>query len=61
MPIVEIHLLEGRTIEQKREIAQKITEIISNVAKTKKEDVEVIFSEMKKENFSKGGTLTIDK
>ncbi len=61
MPIVQIHMLEGRTIEQKREIAQKVTEVISHVAKTKKEDVEVIFSEMKKENFSKGGTLAADR
>jgi len=61
MPIVQIHLIKGRSIEQKREMAQKITEIISSVAKTEKEDVEIIFSEIEKEDFSKGGTLAIDK
>jgi len=61
MPIVTIKLVEGRTIEQKRQIAKKITETITEVANVKPEAVEIIFEEMKKENFAKAGHLLIDK
>lgn len=61
MPIVTIKLVEGRTIEQKRQIAKKITETITEVVDVKPEAVEIIFEEMKKENFAKAGKLLIDK
>ncbi|MBN1298408.1 MAG: tautomerase family protein [Actinobacteria bacterium] len=60
MPIVTIDLLEGRTVQQKRELAEKITAIISEVAEVKPEVVWIKINEMKKENFSTGGTLKID-
>ena len=43
MPIVTIELIEGRTVDQKREMAKKITDVIKEVAKVKEESVEIIF------------------
>jgi 4-oxalocrotonate tautomerase len=60
MPIVTIELIEGRSIEQKREMAKKITETITEITKIPQEAVEIIFNDMKKENYSKGGLLAID-
>jgi len=60
MPIVTIELIEGRSVEQKREMAKKITETITEITKIPKDAVEIIFKDMKKENYSKGGLLAID-
>jgi 4-oxalocrotonate tautomerase len=60
MPIVTIELIEGRSVEQKREMAKKITETITEITKIPKDAVEIIFNDMKKENYSKGGLLAID-
>ncbi len=61
MPIVTIELLEGRNIEQKREIAKKITEVFTEVIKVNPETVQIIFHNMKKEDYALGGKLFIDK
>lgn len=60
MPIVTIDLIEGRTVDQKREMAKQITETIKNVTRIPEDLVEVIFRDIKKENYSKGGKLFID-
>lgn len=60
MPIVTIELIEGRSVEQKREMAKKITETIVEITKIQQDAVEIIFHDMKKENYSKGGLLAID-
>ena len=61
MPIVSINIIEGRTIDQKREMAKKITQVIAEVANTQPEKVEIIFNDIKEENYSKGGNLYIDR
>ena len=43
MPIVSIELIEGRSVDQKREMAKKITEAIVEITKVPQEAVEVIF------------------
>jgi len=60
MPVVTIELIEGRTIDQKREMAKRITDVITEVAKVKEDAVEIIFHDMKKENYSKAGKLALD-
>ncbi len=60
MPFVSIDMLEGRTLEQKREIVRRVTDVISEVAGVKPADVWIKFNEMKKEDFSTGGKLYID-
>lgn len=61
MPIVSIELIEGRTVEQKREMAKKITDTITEVTGVAPDAVLIIFNEMKKENFAKAGKLYCDK
>ena len=61
MSIVNIELIEGRTVDRKREIAKQITETIKNVIKVSDDTIEIIFHDMKKENYAKGGKLFIDK
>lgn len=60
MPIINIELLKGRTVEQKREIAKEITESVSRIAKTPKENVKIIFRDMETYDFAQAGELTSD-
>ena len=61
MPIVQIHLLEGRDVEKKRNIVKKVTEAICETANVPPEQVRVILSEMAFENYSVAGVLKADQ
>jgi 4-oxalocrotonate tautomerase len=61
MPIVQITMLEGRTAEQKRKIAKRITDALVEEAGTRREGITVAFHEVSKESYASGGELMIDK
>ena len=55
MPICQIYLLEGRTIEQNRLLIEKVTLAMHESIGAKPETVRVILTEMPKEHFGIGG------
>ena len=57
MPIVTVEWYEGRSPEQKKEIAEKITDAISDVGKTPREQVWVKFVDSPKSEWSIGGEI----
>jgi 4-oxalocrotonate tautomerase len=61
MPTVQIDFAEGRTIEQKRELAIKVTQAICETANCPAEAVTIIMRDLPKHNFAKGGILLSDK
>jgi 4-oxalocrotonate tautomerase len=61
MPYVNIYLFEGRSVEQKKEMADKITNVISEVGKVPKELVHILFIDLPKTNIAKGGIIQSDK
>jgi 4-oxalocrotonate tautomerase len=61
MPMVQIALLEGRTAEQKRKVAQRITDVLVEEIGTKREGILIAFHEVSKESYSSGGVLMADK
>jgi 4-oxalocrotonate tautomerase len=61
MPHVEITLIKGRSVEQKRKTAEKITQLIAEELNAKREDTTVAFIEVEKESFAHGGVLVIDR
>ena len=61
MPLVQITMLQGRTVEQKRKLAQRITDAIVEEAKARREAIVVTFVEVSKESYASGGELMIDK
>ncbi|WP_149733290.1 2-hydroxymuconate tautomerase [Propionispora hippei] len=61
MPIVQIDMLEGRSTEQKRELAKKITEVIVETAKCQPDAVTIVIREAAKQHISKAGVLMLDK
>lgn len=60
MPIVQIHLLEGRELEKKRALVKKVTEAVCEALVTKPEKVRVILSDMAHHDYAIGGVLVCD-
>ncbi|GKQ42669.1 putative tautomerase [Companilactobacillus sp. RD055328] len=61
MPIVHIDLVEGRSNEQLRGLVKDVTKAISKNADVPEERIHIILNEMKKDNYSVGGTLKSDE
>jgi 4-oxalocrotonate tautomerase len=61
MPIVNIHLMEGRSVEQKRELVDKVTKAVCESINVAPEQVRIILSDMSKNDFSIAGKLIADK
>jgi 4-oxalocrotonate tautomerase len=61
MPFVQITMLEGRTAEQKRKLAKRITDAMVEQAGARREAIVVAFHEVSKESYATGGELMIDK
>ena len=55
MPVVKVSFYEGRSREQKREIAEVITEALVRVAGSKREAVNVLFDCYTREDWVIGG------
>ena len=61
MPLVQVTMLSGRTVDQKRKLAQRITDVMVEEAGAKPEAVVVTFQEVSKESYASGGVLMADK
>lgn len=55
MPTVKIDLLEGRTPEQKKKLAEAITGDIVKILGVDKDRVTVIFNDLARHDLAKGG------
>ena len=60
MPIVVVNIKEGRTVEQKRAMVERMTQAICDTMEVKPDAVRIIINDMKNENFAIGGTLVCD-
>jgi len=61
MPIVQIHLLEGRSKEQKENLVRELTNVICQTVDVEPEQARIILSEMHRDNYSIAGTLISNK
>lgn len=61
MPIVNIKMAKGRTIEQKRELVKVFTEEAVRILDVKSEWITVIIDEYEREDWASDGKLHIDK
>ncbi|MFQ5658127.1 MAG: 4-oxalocrotonate tautomerase [Candidatus Methylomirabilales bacterium] len=57
MPVVHIHMLEGRSVEQKKQLAEAITAAFVNIANAKPEAVTVVIDDYPRTNWAKAGRL----
>jgi len=61
MPIINVNLLEGRSVEAKRKFAAELTKVTCECFDIPAERVRVILNDMKPENFAVAGVLAADK
>lgn len=61
MPIIRVEMLEGRTKEQKRELAQAMSREMVRITGVKESSIFVVIDEVKKENWAVGGELLADR
>ena len=60
MPILQVEMIKGRTVEQKREMVKKVTDAVTETLNCPKEAVTIIIREMEMEDFAKAGILKLD-
>jgi 4-oxalocrotonate tautomerase len=60
MPVIQITISMGRSIEQKRELVNVLTEETARIMKTDKSKVRILIYEVSRENWSNAGVLAID-
>ena len=61
MPVVRVSFYEGRTPEQKREIAEAITDALVRIAGSRREAVNVLFDNHTREDWVIGGAPELAK
>jgi len=57
MPYVEVHMIEGRTSEQREKIAKAFTQTLVEVLGVSKDVVWIEFVDMPKSHFATSGIL----
>lgn len=61
MPLIQITMLEGRTADQKRKLAKRMTDAMVEEAAARREAIVVVFHEVSNESYASGGVLMADK
>ena len=60
MPVIQITMNEGRSIEQKRELVKVLKRETARILQAKEENMRILIYEISKENWGNGGILGSD-
>ncbi len=61
MPHMQVTLVKGRTTEQKRRIAQRLTQALSEEAQVGAKYISLSMIEVEADGFAEGGELVLDR
>ncbi|MGP1693242.1 MAG: 4-oxalocrotonate tautomerase [Giesbergeria sp.] len=61
MPTYHVEMLEGRTVEQKRRLVEEITRISVEILGGAAESVDILITDVQRENWATGGKLWSDR
>ena len=61
MPTYNIEMMEGRPVEQTRKLAAEITRVSVDVLGGSPESVDILITDVKRENWATGGKLWLDR
>jgi 4-oxalocrotonate tautomerase len=61
MPIIQVHLMEGRTVDQKRKLVAAMTDAVVKSLDVKPEHVRIILQDTAGHDFAVAGTLVVDR
>jgi 4-oxalocrotonate tautomerase len=60
MPVIQITISQGRSIEQKRELIEVLTKETARIMKTQEEKIRILIYEVSKENWGNAGIIGLD-
>jgi 4-oxalocrotonate tautomerase len=60
MPVIQITMSGGRTVEQKRELVKVLTKEAARILNTREETIRILIYEVSKENWGNAGVLGLD-
>jgi 4-oxalocrotonate tautomerase len=61
MPVVIVHMLAGRSLDQKRQLVTAITDAMVGIAGAHRDRTNVIIQEVEPENWAHDGVLMEDR
>jgi len=61
VPTINVQLFSGRTIEQKRQFVEAVTRVTCETLNCSAESVDIILTDVSKENWASEGVLWSDK
>lgn len=61
MPIIRVEMFKGRTREQKRALVRELTDTFIRTCGGKPESVQIVITDVAKEDWSTAGVLMADK
>lgn len=61
MPHIQVTLVKGRTTDQKRRIARRLTEVLSEEAKVEPKYISLSLVEVESDGFAEAGELVLDR
>ncbi|NML46692.1 4-oxalocrotonate tautomerase [Ramlibacter sp. G-1-2-2] len=61
MPTIRVEMFEGRTLEQKKNLVQALTQACVQTLGSKAEGIDVLIYELKKQDWATGGELWSEK
>ncbi len=61
MPTIHIHMLAGRSVDQKRALVDKVTKAVCETVNTTPEQVKIIIADMAHTDYAVAGVLHADK
>lgn len=57
MPVVTVEWLEGRSAEEKRQVAQALTQAFVDLARVPADQVWIVFRDVRREDWAMNGEL----
>jgi 4-oxalocrotonate tautomerase len=60
MPMIRVEMFEGRTIEQKRRLAETVTAAFVETCGGTAQSVQVIFNDVARSNWATAGKLNVE-
>jgi 4-oxalocrotonate tautomerase len=57
MPVIQVTISQGRSVEQKRELVKILTRETARIMKTDEEKVRILIYEISRENWGNAGIL----
>jgi len=61
MPFITVKLIEGRTLDQKRQIVSGITKVVAEACNITEDRVYLFIEDLSREEYGRGGLLLCDK